>query len=134
MLIDKSKMSNVTLEGPEVHCVNLLDYIVCHEQGSLTFVVGKHEISFNAGVLCSLSPLLTTLVKGLFQDGCCSSHDHIYVSLPDLQSWKTLKLLQTFLSCGVLNKKSGTEVENLQKLIQMLGLNILTDVQPTTSA
>jgi len=129
-------MENVSLKsvaGLELHCFHLLSYISCHKQDSLTFVVGKHEVNFNLSIVCSLSPLLSSLVKGMLENGCCSSHDHIYVSLPDLQSWKTLKLLQTFLSCGVINKKSGTEVENLQKLIQMLGLNILTDVQPTTS-
>jgi len=127
-------MGDVTLklvEGPEGHCINLLDYILCNEQESLTFVVGQHRVSFNARIVCSLSPLLTQLVKGILQDGCFSSHDQIYVSLPDMQSWKTLKLLQTFLSCGVVNNISRLEMDNLQNLIEMLGLSISTDAQPT---
>jgi len=132
-------MASITIKpcSSELHCANLLDHILCHEPDSMTIVAGsgsgQHQVSFNAPLLCTLSPLLTDLAKQSLRDKCCSSYDQVYVYLPDLRNWKILKLLKTFLSCGVVDYISKSDAENLQALLETLGINISTEVDVSHS-
>jgi len=122
-----------SLAGPKEYCTNLLDHILCHEHDSLSFVAGQQKVGFNISILCSISPLLSSLVTGRVRDGCCSRHDHIYVTLTDQTDSRTIQLLKDFLSCGVVVNVSKLEIENLKNLFETLGLDISCDTQPITS-
>ena len=115
--------------GPVLHCVNLHD-ILCQELDSFTIVAGGHHISFNAAIMCSLSSLLSTLVKQIREDNCCTLHDEIFVFLPELRNWKTVKLLKRFLTIEVVDNISQVEIDDLQTLLQMLGFNISCTTHP----
>ena len=87
-------------------------------------MAGDHRVSFNAAILCSLSPFLSDLIK----EKCCEIQDDIYISLPHLKNWNTLNLFKTFLFHGVAENISKSDAEDLQVLIQMMGLRTPTKV------
>jgi len=116
-------------EGCENYSLNLLSSLHPSEGGKLTFWTGDNQVTFNKEIFCFLSPSMSKLLKEMASDCFFCSQEQVFISLPFEITTKAIMSLSTVLENGVINNLSGSDVKELNDAIQVLGLNIIFEVE-----